>query len=203
MTRRLAAPLLLVCLLVALLAGTQPGDAKPPLRAPKGFFGVAPQSTLTDEDARYMRAGGIEAVRWPLPWDLIQPTARGGYNWESFDPIVEVATRNGLQVLPFVYATPRWIARKYTTMPVDSARARQAWAAFLEAAVRRYGPHGEFWKQYAPGVVEYETGITRPVPIRTWQVWNEANFFYFAYPATRSRRCGRRRGSSASPRNRP
>jgi hypothetical protein len=71
-------------------------------------------------------------------------------------------------------------------MPLNSPRARQAWAAFLEAAVRRYGPGGEFWDQHAPGV-KYVPEIARPLPIRSWQVWNEANFFYFAYPATPQR----------------
>jgi len=187
MNRRLAAILLLAALLIALVAGTQQGSAKPPPRAPKGFFGIAPQSALSDEDARYMVAGGIDAVRWPMPWDSIQPTAKGGYDWASFDPVVSVAARHGLQVLPFVYATPKWIARKYTKMPIDSARARNAWTAFLEAAVKRYGPGGEFWNEKAPGVVQYEPAIPRPMPIRTWQLWNEANFFYFAYPVSPQR----------------
>jgi hypothetical protein len=185
--RRLAAPLLVACLVIGLVACAGNGSAKPLPAAPKGFFGIAPQSILTDTDVRYMKAGGIEAIRWPLPWDSVQPTAKGGYNWEAFDQVVTVAARRGLQVLPFVYATPKWIARKYTTMPIDSARARTAWTAFLEAAVKRYGPGGEFWNERAPGVVQYEPAIPRPVPIRTWQLWNEANFFYFAYPATPQR----------------
>jgi hypothetical protein len=186
MKRLLAAALLCICLIVALVAGAQPGTAKPRIPAPKGFFGIDPQGTLTDEDARYMKAGGIETVRWPLPWLAIQPTAKGGYNWAAFDPVVEVAARHGLEVLPFIYGTPAWIARKYTTLPVNSPRAKQAWAAFLEAAVKRYGPGGEFWAQHAPGV-QYVPEIARPVPIRSWQVWNEANFFYFAYPASPQR----------------
>jgi hypothetical protein len=184
--RLLAALLLCACLVVALVAGAQPGAAKPPIPAPKAFFGIDPQGTLTDEDARYMRAGGIETVRWPLPWNGVQPTAKGPYNWAAFDPVVEVAARHGLQVLPFIYGTPSWIARKYTKLPVDSARAKQAWAKFLEAVVHRYGPGGEFWSLHAPGV-QYVPEIQRPLPIRTWQVWNEANFFYFAYPATPQR----------------
>ncbi len=186
MKRLLAALLLSACLIVALVAGAQPGAAKPPVPGPKGFFGIDPQGTLTDEDARYMKAGGIETVRWPLPWNAVQPTPRGGYNWAVFDPVVEVAARHGLQVLPFVYGTPAWIAKKYTTLPVNSARAKRAWTAFLEAAVRHYGPGGEFWAQHAPGV-QYVPELPRPLPIRTWQVWNEANFFYFAYPASPQR----------------
>ena len=189
MKRLLAAVLLCACLAVALVAGAQPGAAKPRIPAPKGFFGIDPQGTLTDEDARYMKAGGIETVRWPLPWNGVQPTKKGGYNWTGFDPVVEVAARHGLRVLPFVYGTPSWISPKYTTLPVGSTRARKAWIGFLEAAVKRYGPRGSFWAEHSPGGVgvQYVPELAHPLPIRNWQIWNEANFFYFAYPASPQR----------------
>jgi Beta-galactosidase len=187
MRRRIPAILLLSCLAGALFAGVQVGSAKPPPRPPKAFFGIGPQTILTDKDLEYMKAGGVESIRWPLTWGAVQPTAKGGYNWEVFDPVVEIAARHGLQVLPFVYSTPKWIARKYTTLPVNNGKARNAWVAFLRAAAERYGPGGTFWREHAPGVVQYEPAITRAVPIRTWQIWNEANFFYFAFPASPQR----------------
>ena len=155
--------------------------------APKGFFGVGPQTSLTDRDAEYMKAGGIETVRWPLVWSEIQPTKNAPYNWASFDAVVSTATRHGLQVLPFAIDTPRWLSIKGTKLPIDGATARSAWTQFLEAAVKRYGPGGEFWATHAPGVVQYEPAIPKPLPIRTWQIWNEPNFFYFAYPASPQR----------------
>ncbi len=187
MKRRLSIALLLACLLGALFAGAQQGAAKSPIRAPRGFFGIGPQTSLTDQDAAYMKAGGIESIRWPLAWSGVQPTAKGGYGWGGFDEVVAVAARHGLTVLPFLYGTPSWIARKYTKLPIDSGRARKAWTAFLEAAVKRYGPGGEFWAERAPGTVQYAPAIPRPQPIRSWQIWNEANFFYFAYPASPQR----------------
>jgi hypothetical protein len=187
MKRRLPAALLLIGLAVALFAGVQAGSAKPPLAAPKGFFGIGPQTGLTDRDAEYMKAGGVETIRWPLSWGAIQPTRKGSYNWDSFDEVVAVAAQQGLGVLPFFYGTPRWLARKETTLPIDNAQQRKAWTDFLTAAVERYGPGGEFWSERAPGVVKYEPAIPRPLPIRTWQVWNEANFFYFAFPASPQR----------------
>jgi polysaccharide biosynthesis protein PslG len=187
MRRRIPAILLIACLAVALFAGVQAGSAKAPPRAPQGFFGIGPQTVLTDKDLEYMKAGGIDSIRWPLTWGAVQPTARGGYNWESFDPIVAIAARHGLQVLPFVYSTPGWLAGKYTALPVNSGRARAAWTAFLRAAVERYGPGGDFWAERAPGVVQYEPAIGRPLPIRSWQIWNEANFFYFAFPVSAQR----------------
>jgi hypothetical protein len=134
-----------------------------------------------------MKAGGIETVRWPLVWSEIQPVRNGPYDWTSFDAVVSTATRHGLQVLPFVLGTPRWLSIKGTKLPIDSAAARTAWTKFLEAAVQRYGPGGEFWATHAPGVVQYEPAIPKPLPIRSWQIWNEANFFYFAYPASPQR----------------
>ncbi|MGE5282658.1 MAG: hypothetical protein ACM3N0_10135 [Chloroflexota bacterium] len=129
---------------------------------PPSFFGIAPQTPLTDADAAYMKAARIGTVRWPIDWATVQPTADGGYDWSSVDAAVAAARKRGLQVLPFIYGTPSWIARRPTTLPIDSARARRAWLAFVGAAVQRYRARG----------------------IHAWQVWNEANFFYFAYPAS-------------------
>ena len=123
----LVAILIIACLAGGLYGGAQLGSAKPTLRAPKGFFGIDPQAALTDEDAAFMKAGGIETVRWPMIWAAIQPTKNGPYDWSSLDPIVAVAARHGLKVLPFVVATPRWVAAKSTTLPVNNARARAAW----------------------------------------------------------------------------
>jgi glycosyl hydrolase family 42 (putative beta-galactosidase) len=185
MKRRLAALLLLAAAFAGL--GAQSGSATRPPRPPKEFFGIGPQSSFTDKDAAYMKAGGIETVRWPVSWRGIQPTKNGGYHWEGTDDVVATAARHGLHILPFVYGTPRWLSRKETKLPIDSAQAREAWATFLQAAVKRYGPGGEFWTQHAPGVVKYEPAINLPLPIRTWQIWNEANFFYFAYPVSPQR----------------
>jgi hypothetical protein len=176
-------------------------------RAPKGFFGIVPQTALTEKDVEYMKAGGIEAIRWPLVWSAIQPTKRGGYHWESFDAVVAEAARQGLSVLPFVVTTPRWVAKKETTLPIANGAQRKAYTAFLKAAVERYKPGGTFWVEHSPRTIReekeaakmkrateigpvyepeasYPQPIAKPVPIKTWQVWNEANFFYFAYPVS-------------------
>jgi hypothetical protein len=173
-------------LALALLATslTAPAAAR---AVPTSFFGIAPQTALTSTDIGYMRAARIGSVRWPVNWAMVQLTANGGYDWSSFDEVMTAAANGNLRVLPFLYGTPRWLARKPTALPVSSGRARRAWVAFVQAAVKRYGPGGEFWAERTPGVVQYEPAIFNPTPIRTWQVWNEANFFYFAYPVSPSR----------------
>lgn len=166
-------------------AGLASSLAAPAVQAPpRDFFGIAPQTTLTAKDLEYMRAGRIRTIRVPVLWGSVQTSRRGPYDWSGLDPIVELAAQQRLEVLPFLYATPRWLSRKPTKLPLGGA-ARRAWAAFLEAAVERYGPGGEFWAERSPDSgVQYVPIIRRPIPIRTWQIWNEANFFYFTFPVS-------------------
>jgi hypothetical protein len=159
-------------------APTGSASATPPSR----FFGMAPQTLLTETDTSYMRAARIGSLRVPVQWSLVQSSPKGEYNWSGLDQAVEIAAPAGISVFPFLYSTPHWLG-KATTMPIDSGRQRQAWVAFVQAAVERYGPRGEFWAEHAPGTAN---PVPR-MPIRTWQVWNEANFFYFSFPVSPGR----------------
>lgn len=184
MKGRLAAPLFLACVAVAMVVIGVGGSATAQTpAAPRSFFGIVPQTALTEADAEYMRAARIGSIRVPVLWPDVQPTSHGGFEWKGLDETVGIAARHHLRVLPFVVATPRWVARKPTTLPIDSARQRRAWVTFLRAAVGRYGPRGEFWREHRAGSEDPLPNL----PLRKWQVWNEANFFYFAYPVSPNR----------------
>jgi Beta-galactosidase len=186
--KRIPIVLLTVALLVAaLVASAQSGSAKIGPRPPVGFFGMGPQTTPTPADAHYMKAGGIESVRIPITWADVQPTRKGGYQWAGLDEMIGTLANGGLRVLPVIQGTPAWLAHDSRTLPVDNARQRTAWKEFLTALVKRYGPEGEFWAERTPGVVKYVPAVPHPLPIRSWQIWNEANFFYFTYPVSPSR----------------
>ena len=177
MIRARTLPIALLALLALSAAG--PADA----RVPRDFFGIVPQTPLDARDTNRMKAGGFDTVRLPLTWGAIQRSPISGYDWAGTDHVVTLLSRSGLDFLPFLYGTPRWLSRRETNLPVSSARQRSAWAAFVRAAVERYGPRGVFWAEHAPGTAD-------PVPrnpIRRWQIWNEANFFYFATPASPGR----------------
>lgn len=178
MMRTAKTSLLLVALATAALLAPAAAQA-----LPRGFFGIVPQTPLSAEDTNRMRAGGVDTIRVPVPWSAIERSPRGGYEWSVLDPTVALAARSRLDVLPFVYSTPSWLAGQWRTLPVDSGRQRRAWSAFLAAAVERYGPRGRFWTEHGPGTSD-------PVPrrpIRAWQIWNEENFFYFTKPASPTR----------------
>jgi hypothetical protein len=158
------------------------GAATAQARLPRDFFGVVPQTALSAADTNRMRSGGLDVVRVPVIWRSVQPSPRSGYDWSGVDQVVATTARSRLDLLPFLYGTPGWLARE-TKMPVDSARQRREWTAFLRATVERYGPGGQFWVEHGPASGDF----VPPRPIRRWQIWNEPNFFYFATPASPGR----------------
>ena len=147
---------------------------------PAGFWGVVPQSGLNAEQFQRLSRGGVENFRIPIGWASVQPTQGGAFDWSGFDNQIEEAAKAGINVLPFLSGAPEWAvpAKRVAGagglmapahLPVSGA-ARTGWAAFLTAAVARYGPTGSFWSEH-PGVPKR--------PIREWQIWNEPNFKYF------------------------
>jgi polysaccharide biosynthesis protein PslG len=144
------------------------------------FFGVVPQSVLTQEQFNTLQQGGVKTMRVALSWGQIQPTRGGKYEWAGFDPLVERAAKSGIELLPFVIGTPTWAVPNATIPGTGGAKAparlpatgsaATAWSAFLKAAVARYGTGGTYWT---------ENPLVPQVPVKAWQIWNEPNFKYF------------------------
>jgi hypothetical protein len=148
---------------------------------PTYFWGAVPQSLLTAEQDQRLDAGGVESLRLPIDWAVVQPVQGGTYEWGSYDGEIENAAKAGLDVLPFLGGAPAWAEpavsvagtggqiKAPSKLPI-SGTAGAGWSGFLAAAVARYGPNGTFWAEH-PTVPKH--------PIRTWQIWNEPNFKYF------------------------
>jgi hypothetical protein len=139
--------------------------------APTGFVGISPQTPPSDSDYGLMEEAGVRSIRLPLLWAQVEAVSPvfAAPDWSGFDLGVELAAIHGMRVLPFVTASPGWIAPRLGLEPA-TAWQRRAWAAFLRAAVRRYGPGGLFWDENPE--VPY-------TPIRSWEVWNEENIVTF------------------------
>ena len=167
--------------------GDEPQENPTPAGAPRSFFGMVPQSRLTGEDYARMQQGGVGSLRIFLPWGLIDPTVYpGDYEFDEYDRTILEAARHDLDVLPFIYGSPNWVAQQIDrvecgeevgcdTYAPRSEAALQYWAGFVGDVVDRYGPRGTLWAEH-PDVVAH--------PIRAWQIWNEQNSptFYLPQP---------------------
>jgi len=142
---------------------------------PRDFFGVVAQGPLVAKDYERMDSGNVASLRIPLSWAQTEP-AQGEYRWDELDSIIGQAASAGVDVLPFVYGTPRWVEDHPSRPPIDSPEARNAWRAFLAQLVERYGTDGAFW-----------TSHPDPSPIRRWQIWNEPNFPIYWQPRPSAR----------------
>jgi hypothetical protein len=172
MVRRGAAAVSAV--LVGLLAspGSAPGQGSPPTQ----FYGVVAQDQLGNADLERMGQGRVGTLRVTLSWaEIDSPTVPSGYDWSEFDELVTAASREGIDVLPAIYAVPRWVSLlercsepepDCSITPPHTTPGLNAWRAFLATAVSRYGPDGVFWATH-PDVPKR--------PLRTWQIWNEEN----------------------------
>jgi hypothetical protein len=149
---------------------------------PANFWGIVPQATPSADEYARLKRGGVDSVRIPVFWNAVQPVKGGALVWSHVDALVGGAATAGIDVLPFLFGAPGWAVPNVSvpgsggsvkapkTLPVKTGAQRAAWSAFLAGAVARYGPNGAFWA---------ENPAIPPRPIRTWQVWNEANFKYF------------------------
>ena len=171
--KRFAAALLALVAAVALGVTASSAQAVP--KAPNGFLGIVPQEGIARKDAARMKKGKVKNLRVSVSWGSIQPNSPNEFNWGGLDATVEAAAREGVRVMPTLYATPTWVSRRSTNLPVRSASQVDSWRRFVAAAAARYGRNGDFWTDpELPG-----SSLPR-VAVFRWQLWNEPNFRYFA-----------------------
>jgi hypothetical protein len=165
-----------------------PASAHAARKAPAGFLGANVDGPMLDEgfplarEVRQMVRSGVETARVAVYWSDAQPYAsvrglsasrargmdlEGGVptDWRPTDRIIGALARRGIRVLATVLRAPSWAARaphSLASPPTDAG----AYARFVAALARRYGPGGELWR------LRPSRGV---VPVRDWQVWNEQN----------------------------
>ncbi len=163
-SRRLRRISILALLLVSL------GASQAAHATPRAFYGLIPANDPSPSEIQRMGAGHVGTLRINLFWGAVQPTAGAAYDWSHYDPIVQGAAENRINVLPTVYGSPHWVARRPNLPP-----GKKHWADFrnfVAAAAQRYGRDGIFWQQH-PQVPRR--------PIVWWQLWNEVNSPSFWY----------------------
>lgn len=151
------------------------------------FLGVSYRfPDLPSQDLNRMDNGRVENVRVTFYWGGLEP-APGVFDWSKRDTIVGKLASRGIRILPVLYGTPSYAGKTSATPPLGSKSARKAWRGFLREAVDHYGPGGDFWADAGPYHSEF--GAAAPErPIRTWQIWQEANLSAYFAPRPSARK---------------
>ncbi len=138
---------------------------------PRSFYGMVPETTLTQQDFSRMEAAGVGSLRFQIYWPSVKPGLLSAYNWDTTDAVVLGAAERGIKLLPYLDGTPGWAsgrqghyAARYD--PFDTTVGGLAWTLFVKAAVDRYRPGGTFWQENPDVPAD---------PVHTWMVWNEQN----------------------------
>jgi hypothetical protein len=157
-------------------------------KVPGGFVGMNANGPLfasagqPQRELDRMVTSGVESIRVVFNWSAAQPYPNwnavpfdqvGNYQpypvpttFTETDRVVELAARRHLTVLPVVLYAPYWDQRPHPTGTLGIPRSPGPYANYLSMLVRRYGPHGTFWRLHR--------GLPK-VPIQMWQIWNEPN----------------------------
>jgi hypothetical protein len=166
--------------------------AAPAFAVPRGFYGVVPQTdTVPEAEFARMGTGKVGSFRWPLSWRLVEKS-KGTYDWAATDDLMTHLATNGIEPRPFVCCVPEFFHKDIKKPPTGHVE-ENAWRDFLRAAVRRYGPNGEFWTDPAPDPpTNPPTDPPLPPlplksalqdnPITDWQILNEPNSSSFTHP---------------------
>jgi hypothetical protein len=157
---------LAVASLVAVAAAAPAGAA-----APREFFGLVPQGNAPPgSDIQRMGQGKVGSVRLLLNWDLIEPSD-DQFNFAASDAYIGNLAAAGIRPLPFVWGVPGFVSANHLQMPVATAGQKAQWDEFLRRVAGRYGAGGSFWNTVYPA----QHPGAAPLPVHTYQIWNEQN----------------------------
>jgi hypothetical protein len=163
------AALLAVLALGALAAA---GPASAVRKAPKEFFGLVPQDSLSSADFQRMTQANVGTVRFGLSRESVEPSNEH-FNFLPVDDLVGDLAAAGIRPLPNLTGGPGFGDTDDRQLPVGSAADQADWQRFLSVAAERYGPGGEYWSN--PSLFPAQHPGSQPMPVETWQIWNEQN----------------------------
>ncbi|HXF00465.1 MAG TPA: glycosyl hydrolase [Solirubrobacterales bacterium] len=153
------------------------------------FFGIA-AGQLDATDRAWMAGVRVQTERFMLKWRDIEKSP-GSYDWSARDWFIGGLASKGIRPLPFVWGSPKWVGDGDPRQPPLTAADRQAWRNFLRAAAARYGPGGSYWAPGGKYEQDYGSSAT-PLPIQSWQVWNEVNLKKYFSPGSTTQQAANR-----------
>lgn len=170
-----------ILLAMALGISLLPGDAAA-ATVRSEFFGIVQAGAPGPRDLNGLARAGIHSDRFMLNWGSVQRRSPDSYNWWGPDRQIGALASHGIRAVPVLWGNPGWVYGSPARPPLDRPRDALAWRNLLKAAAARYGPDGTYWTtryrhQYGPEAT--------PLPIVSWQIWNEPNLgkFFAPYPS--------------------
>ncbi|HEY3193047.1 MAG TPA: hypothetical protein VGJ61_09700 [Solirubrobacterales bacterium] len=167
MRRLVIATTLMICLAVP--AGAYAA-------APRAFYGLIPATDPDSTEIARMGAGNVGTLRINFVWGAVQSGPNAAFDWSHYDAIIGAAAQQGIRVLPTVYSSPAWVAKRSSFPP--RGQFVGPFQAFVRAAAERYGNNGTFWSEHP---------LIPRLPVVDWQLWNEVNSpsFWFHKPSAK------------------
>jgi hypothetical protein len=174
--RRLTRRAILFALLALSLLGPATASA-----SRSEFYGIVQTATLDNKDLKGLQSSRVRTVRLVLKWGWVEP-GRNSFRWDPSDKFIGGLAAHGIRVLPSLWGNPSWVGGSGSTPPVGGPGSESAWRTFLQAMAARYGPGGKYWRNR----FHNQFGANaKPLPITSWQIWNEPNLkkFFAPYPS--------------------
>lgn len=125
------------------------------------FDGLKTVKEIEDE-ADMLKKQGCTIVRQDFLWDIIEPED-GVYDWELYDNIVDITSERNIEVLGLI----TYSNRQNSSIDLYNGAGNGRY--------RNYPPVNlENWGRYV-----YDTVSRYKDKINKWEIWNEANIFYW------------------------
>jgi GH35 family endo-1,4-beta-xylanase len=170
--RVLAAGLLVAALaLVALLMAPRVATAA----VPDQFLGITTEDAYTGKDAyaqqqlRAQRAAGFTVARQVFRWNEVE-WGDDRFDFSATDRFIRNAAIAGMRVMPLLQGEPTWPSsrpKRDKSRNLFPPKNPATLGGFGSALAQRYGPNGTFWAANPQ---------LPPMPVTSWQIWNEPNF---------------------------
>jgi polysaccharide biosynthesis protein PslG len=140
------------------------------MAVPREFYGIAGEGFHPKSEVDRMGEANVGTLRFLIGWPSVEPSD-DQFDFTKIDRHVGDLAAAGIRPLPFVWGTPAFVSSNTLEMPVGSQADKSQWQQLLRTLVDRYGPGGTYWTTVYPTDHPGE----QPMPITTWQIWNEEN----------------------------
>ena len=141
--------------LIALTAGpelAEAGEPRPPGVGVNTFLEQEVEPEKRERSVELLKAAGVAWIRQELPWEQVEPNARGQQQWAKFDDIVDRARAQNIDLLLRLDTSPRWALPPGAPDGLRPPLRFEDYWDFVEQVATRYRGR-----------------------VRAYQIWNEPN----------------------------